>query len=107
GCQIIVLVSQRQCIPRLFFMVCVLLSCLAMKTPRVPQFVKYLARTCPKCAGYFGVIVAKVPHRSSIRAVSGWCKHCNYEIAWALLITPKRPPLMKPGRRHDGTRACT
>jgi C4-type Zn-finger protein len=69
-----------------------------MKTPRVPQLAKYLARTCPKCAGYFGVIVTKVPHRSSIRAVSGWCKHCNYEIAWARLITAKLRTPIKAGR---------
>jgi C4-type Zn-finger protein len=71
-------------------MVYVLLPCVEMKTDPVPHVAKYLVRKCPKCAGYFGVIVSKLPYRSSIRAVSGWCKHCNYEIAWALVVTAKK-----------------
>jgi C4-type Zn-finger protein len=57
-----------------------------MKTHYSPKAAKYLTRNCPKCAGYFGVIVSSLPYRSSIRAVTGWCKRCNYEIAWALVV---------------------
>lgn len=60
-----------------------------MKNRSAPQVAKYLARSCPKCAGYFGVIVSRLPYRSSIRAVSGWCKRCNYKIAWALVVKEK------------------
>jgi C4-type Zn-finger protein len=74
-----------------------------MKTVHVPQVAKYLARTCPKCAGYFGVIVSRLPYRSSIRAVSGWCKHCNYQIAWALVVTAKLQSPIKPVRTNART----
>jgi C4-type Zn-finger protein len=73
-----------------------------MKTLYAPQAAKYLTRSCPKCAGYFGVIVSRLPHRSSIRAVSGWCKRCNYEIAWALLVRER--PRTKPVRRYRAQR---
>jgi hypothetical protein len=78
-----------------------------MKSARMTHLAKYLARTCPKCSGYFGVIVSKLPHRSSIHAVSGWCKHCNYEIAWALLVTAKLHPSIKPFRNPNRTHCDT
>lgn len=79
----------------------VLLSWLGMKTVYAPQVAKYLARRCPKCAGYFGVIVSRLPYRSSIRAVSGWCKHCNYQIAWALVVRGKERTQTKPARGYQ------
>jgi hypothetical protein len=72
-----------------------------MKTVHVPQVAKYLARSCPKCAGYFGVIVSRLSNRSSIRAVSGWCKHCNYQIAWALVVRGKERTPIKPVRKYQ------
>jgi len=57
---------------------------------------KFLARSCPKCAGYFGVVVSELPHPSPISAVSGWCQRCDYEIAWALIVKTKAGPLIRP-----------
>jgi C4-type Zn-finger protein len=66
---------------------------------------KYLTRTCPKCAGSFGVIVTRVPYRSTIHAVSGWCERCDYEIAWALIMRTRLRALAKPldprHKNHD------
>lgn len=71
-----------------------------MKTLYARQAAKYLARSCPKCAGYFGVIVSRLPYHSSIRAVSGWCKRCNYQIAWALVVKEKGHPRTKHVRSN-------
>ncbi|HEU4344216.1 MAG TPA: hypothetical protein VFU31_21880 [Candidatus Binatia bacterium] len=45
---------------------------------------KYLARTCPMCGGFMGIVIAE-PGEDNVRSVHGHCAACGYEIAWALI----------------------
>ena len=54
----------------------------------------YLARNCPKCRDYLGVVIAK-PNGSGYQPVHGRCATCKYEISWAL-ITPEFSQLESP-----------
>jgi hypothetical protein len=71
-----------------------------MKTADAPPLAKYLSRNCPMCAGYFGVIVSRLPYGSSIQAISGWCKRCNYRIAWSLLVSGNRRKQVPSWLKH-------
>jgi endogenous inhibitor of DNA gyrase (YacG/DUF329 family) len=44
----------------------------------------YLARDCPYCGNYFGVVIAK-RNGSGYRPIHGRCSVCGYEVAWALI----------------------
>jgi hypothetical protein len=43
----------------------------------------YLARDCPMCGNYFGVIIAR-PNGSGYRPAQ-WALRDGYEIVWALI----------------------
>jgi hypothetical protein len=45
----------------------------------------YLARNCPRCGEYFGVVVGKPTLDARKLPVIGSCKHCGYTIHWALV----------------------
>ena len=44
---------------------------------------KYLARSCPMCRHYMGVVIAEAA--GNRRRIHGLCSGCGYEIDWALL----------------------
>jgi hypothetical protein len=44
----------------------------------------YLARTCPKCRNYFGVVIAELEGRGRSQPINGRCAACGYEIHWTL-----------------------
>jgi C4-type Zn-finger protein len=46
---------------------------------------KYLARTCPVCKGYLGVIIQPDEAENSVQAIDAHCLNCGYRIAWKLI----------------------
>jgi hypothetical protein len=45
----------------------------------------YLARNCPECGEYFGVVLGEPILDGRKLPVIGSCKHCGYSIRWALV----------------------
>jgi hypothetical protein len=45
----------------------------------------YLARSCPMCRDYFGVVIGESQSQSQVRPVRGRCANCGYQINWALI----------------------
>jgi hypothetical protein len=45
----------------------------------------YLARSCPECRNYFGVVVAEPEGRGKPQPINDRCAACGYEIHWTLL----------------------
>jgi C4-type Zn-finger protein len=53
---------------------------------------KYIARNCPKCRDYFGVVVSQWPTRDREYLVSGFCTTCGYRLkGWRVILGRKRP----------------
>lgn len=46
---------------------------------------RYLARACPKCNGYVGIVLREPGHTSRLRAINGHCFKCGYRLAWILV----------------------
>ena len=46
---------------------------------------KYLARTCPQCGDYFGIVFSEPTLNARKRPIVGSCTRCGYRIAWALI----------------------
>ena len=44
-----------------------------------------MARSCPRCRNYFGVVIGEPEGRRNIQLIYGRCAECGYEIAWALI----------------------
>ena len=58
---------------------------------------KYLARSCPKCSGYLGIVVPERKAKMPVQAINGWCLKCGYRLAWVLVrgktsVGTKRKP---------------
>jgi hypothetical protein len=51
----------------------------------------YLARNCPRCGNFWGVVVAK-PNGSGFQPIHGLCSTCGYEISWAVFSTHQEYP---------------
>ena len=49
----------------------------------------YLARSCPKCDGYLGIVLPEPGRNVPVRAVNGHCLKCDYRLAW-IVIKGKR-----------------
>src|SRR5262245_4483906 len=47
--------------------------------------VKYLARSCPRCSGYLGIVMRKPTRNISLQAINGRCLMCGYRLAWILV----------------------
>ena len=43
---------------------------------------KYLARSCPKCNGYLGIVVPERKAKMPVQAINGRCLKCGYRLAW-------------------------
>ena len=45
----------------------------------------YLARSCPKCGGYLGIVLREPGRNTPVRAVNGHCLKCGYRLAWIVI----------------------
>ena len=51
---------------------------------------RYIARTCPKCRDYFGVLVSQWPTESGEHHVSAFCATCGYRLlGWRVILGRK------------------
>ena len=46
---------------------------------------KYLARPCPRCNGYLGIVLREPDRNTSVRPICGHCFRCNHRLAWKLI----------------------
>ena len=46
---------------------------------------KYLARICPQCGNFFGVVLSEPTLNARKLPVVGSCAHCGYHISWSLI----------------------
>src|SRR5262245_34804812 len=60
---------------------------------------KYLARSCPRCSGYLGIVMREPKRNAPLQAINGRCLQCGYRLAWILVqgrkvalrvVTPRR-----------------
>src|SRR5882724_8164316 len=47
---------------------------------------KYLARSCPKCNGYLGIVVPERKAKLPVKAINGRCLTCGYRLAWVVIL---------------------
>jgi len=60
---------------------------------------RYIARTCPKCRDYFGVVVNHEPKSDGAHPIIAHCAVCGYQLkGWRLIVGRKRPVLIYGGR---------
>jgi C4-type Zn-finger protein len=62
---------------------------------------KYLARSCPRCAGYLGIIMRKPAHNIPLQAINGRCLACGYRLAWVLVQGRKSALQVGTARRSS------
>jgi hypothetical protein len=43
---------------------------------------RYLARACPRCNGYVGIVIREPGRNVPLQAVNGRCSGCSYRMAW-------------------------
>jgi hypothetical protein len=46
---------------------------------------RYLARSCPRCRGYLGIVLREPGRNTPLRAINGRCVECGYRLAWILV----------------------
>ena len=46
---------------------------------------KYLARPCPRCNGYLGIVLREPRRNKGLRGVCGHCFRCHHRLAWTLI----------------------
>jgi len=46
---------------------------------------RYLARECPQCKGYLGVVVPERKPKLPVQATNGHCAQCGYGLAWIVI----------------------
>jgi hypothetical protein len=46
---------------------------------------KYLARACPRCNGYLGVVLRPPERNTGLQAIRGHCFKCHHQLTWKLL----------------------
>ena len=60
---------------------------------------RYIARKCPRCLDYFGVVVSQWPTEKCEHQVSGFCATCGYRLKdWRVILGRKRPASVYGGR---------
>ncbi len=47
---------------------------------------KYLARTCPKCKDYLGVVVRDPPGPKSEIPIDAYCVVCGFKLGWKVVL---------------------
>ena len=55
---------------------------------------RYLARACPRCNGYVGIIIREQGRNTPLQAVNGHCLRCSYRMAWIVIRGGKSAPAM-------------
>jgi hypothetical protein len=61
----------------------------------------YLARSCPRCRNYFGVVIGEPKSENNVRPIRGRCSYCGYVVNWtcfqvmAQMAIDKIPPGLK------------
>lgn len=55
---------------------------------------KYLARTCPRCGDYLGVVVPEVEDTPKTN-ISAVCASCGYELRWTVVEGGKTDEIAK------------
>jgi hypothetical protein len=65
---------------------------------------RYLARACPRCNGYVGIVIRKSARNVPLQAGNGHCSGCSYRMAW-VVITGRKTDLAvsRPSRRRSPT----
>jgi hypothetical protein len=66
---------------------------------------KYLARSCPRCNGYLGIVLREPGRNVPLQAVNGHCLRCDYRMAWIVIrggnkATSTVPPKSGPVARY-------
>jgi hypothetical protein len=51
----------------------------------------YLARQCPRCNGYLGIVLREPGRNMPVRAVNGHCLKCGYRLAWIVIEVNRLP----------------
>jgi hypothetical protein len=51
----------------------------------ITEMAKHLARNCPRCGDFFGVILGKPLPDSIAFPIKGCCMRCGYQIDWKLI----------------------
>jgi hypothetical protein len=46
---------------------------------------KYLARACPRCSGYLGIVLRAPERTTGVRAICGHCFRCHHRLLWRLI----------------------
>ena len=47
---------------------------------------KYLARNCPQCGDYIGIVVPEQKLKKSVPEINGQCLKCGYRLALMLIV---------------------
>jgi hypothetical protein len=58
---------------------------------------RQLARICPRCNGYLGVVVDKPKAQSMSQSITGSCLVCSHKLRWSL-FSGLRVPVDYSGR---------
>ena len=61
---------------------------------------RYLARACPRCKGYVGIVIREPGRNMPLQAVNGRCSECSYRMAWIVVrgrktgvpVNTRKPP---------------
>ena len=66
---------------------------------------RYLARSCPRCNGYLGIVLREPGRNVPLQAVNGHCLRCDYRMAWIVIrggskATSTVPPKSGPVARY-------
>ena len=54
----------------------------------------YLARPCPKCNGYLGIVLREPGRNTPLQAINGHCVQCGHRLAWILIRLEGRQDLL-------------
>ena len=50
---------------------------------------KYLARTCPKCNDYLGVVIPQPKEPVRQIPINATCLRCGYKLPWKVVMSKK------------------
>jgi hypothetical protein len=60
---------------------------------------RYIARTCPRCREYFGVMISYPSANSQELPIIGWCAVCGYALdGWRLIVNRQPSAGVRYGR---------
>jgi hypothetical protein len=51
------------------------------RTEGIDSMARYLARACPRCIGYVGIVIRQPGRNVPLQAVNGRCTRCAYRLA--------------------------